>query len=54
MSEKKPTPVFASISPRTCPICGKVSYSRSGEHPQCSVNRADIAFKLRSKQRKRA
>jgi hypothetical protein len=53
VSEKKPTPVFRSVAPGLCPVCGKPSYSKSGEHPQCSLNRADIALKLKSKQRKR-
>ena len=54
VSEKKPTPVFRPVAPGLCPVCGKPSYSKSGEHPQCSLNRADIALKLKSKQRKRA
>jgi hypothetical protein len=29
-----------------CPVCGKVSYSAAGIHPQCAVSRADA--KLRS------
>jgi hypothetical protein len=53
MSDKKPTPVFRVLAPSLCPVCGKPSYSRSGEHPQCSVNRADLRLKLKSK-RKRA
>jgi hypothetical protein len=54
VSEKKPTPVFRALIPNLCPVCGKASYSRSGEHPQCSQQRADGAFKAKMKARKRA
>lgn len=42
---KKPSPIHPTPNRRLCPVCGKVSYSRSGEHPQCSVNRADAVAK---------
>jgi hypothetical protein len=51
MSEKKPAVVYFPAVQRLCPVCGKVSYSRSGEHPQCSVARTDAAFKARQKKR---
>lgn len=41
MSEKKPVPIFDSGSSKTCPVCGKRSYSREGIHPQCAVKLAD-------------
>jgi hypothetical protein len=53
VSEKKPTPVYRALIPNLCPVCGKASYSKSGEHPQCSQLRADTAFKLKIKARKR-
>ncbi|WP_254511731.1 hypothetical protein [Anatilimnocola floriformis] len=49
MSEKKPTPVFRALIPNLCPVCGKASYSKSGEHPQCSQQRADGVFKAKYK-----
>ena len=51
MSEKKPELIYFPAVRNFCPVCGKVSYSRSGEHPQCSVARADAAFKAKQKQR---
>ena len=47
MSEKKPEVIYFPRHQHLCPVCGKASYSRSGEHPQCSVARADAAFKAR-------
>jgi hypothetical protein len=41
MSEKKPVIIVSTRPREVCPVCGKVSYSRSGEHPQCAVARAD-------------
>jgi hypothetical protein len=41
MSEKKPHPLIPVRQQNRCPICGQVSYSRGGVHPQCSVRRAD-------------
>ncbi|MEX2173242.1 MAG: BON domain-containing protein [Pirellulaceae bacterium] len=43
MSEKKPTPTLTRSASRECPVCGKVSYSLGGVHPQCNVARADAA-----------
>jgi predicted RNA-binding Zn-ribbon protein involved in translation (DUF1610 family) len=38
---KKPEPLL-SVSGRTlCPVCGEVSYSVQGIHPQCAVVQAD-------------
>lgn len=51
MSEKKPELIYFPAVRNFCPVCGKVSYSRSGEHPQCSMARADAAFKARLKKR---
>ena len=39
---KKPTPSIVEASSRTCPVCGKRSYSRGGIHPQCAVHMADV------------
>jgi hypothetical protein len=51
VSEKKPELVYYPIVRRFCPVCGKVAYSLSGEHPQCSVARGDAKFKARQKKR---
>lgn len=34
-------PSSSTVGRNICPECGKVSYSRDGIHPQCSVTRAD-------------
>jgi hypothetical protein len=52
MSEKKPTPLFPARAHSCCPVCGKISYSLAGVHPQCSVRRADEEHKNRSKREK--
>ena len=51
MSDKKAVPLFVRPVERLCPVCGKASYSQSGEHPQCSMFRLSAAFKARQKKR---
>ena len=51
MSEKKPEPMYFPPVRKSCPVCGKTSYSLFGEHPQCSISRADIALRAKRKQR---
>jgi len=51
VSEKKPELIYFPAIRNLCPVCGKASYSRSGEHPQCSQARADAAFKAKLKKR---
>ncbi len=43
MRHKKPVPLLLRDAPprRMCPVCGAVSYSREGIHPQCAERRAD-------------
>ncbi|MEO1999894.1 MAG: hypothetical protein ABGZ17_32020 [Planctomycetaceae bacterium] len=41
MSHKKPQPLITSRTPDPCPVCGEISYSRAGVHPQCAVLQAD-------------
>jgi hypothetical protein len=45
MYSKKPVPLRLSHVPlpRLCPVCGAVSYSREGIHPQCAEQRADAS-----------
>lgn len=42
-NNKKPVPLLLVDAPsrRLCPVCGVVSYSREGIHPQCAERRAD-------------
>jgi hypothetical protein len=51
VSEKKPALICFPAVPKFCPICGKISYSLSGEHPQCSLKRGDAAFLAKQKKR---
>lgn len=48
MSEKKPE-IYLPRPLKYCPVCGKVSYSLSGEHPQCSQARADAIVRAKLK-----
>lgn len=41
MSEKKPTPLIEGPPKKRCPVCGEISYSAAGIHPQCSVKKED-------------
>lgn len=41
MQNLKPAPIFSQPVRTPCPICGVVSYSRDGIHPQCAVQQAD-------------
>jgi hypothetical protein len=49
VSEKKPVIILSSRPREVCPVCGKVSYSRTGEHPQCAVARADASTRAARK-----
>jgi len=51
VSEKKPEIVYFPAVRRFCPVCGKVAYSASGEHPQCAMTRADLVVKAKKKKR---
>jgi len=43
MCYKEPVPLLPAHAapPRLCPVCGTVSYSRQGIHPQCAEHQAD-------------
>ena len=42
MNQKKPEPLFAAQpAHKYCPVCGEVSYSKQGIHPQCAQAQAD-------------
>jgi hypothetical protein len=50
MGISKPDPLIAARATRAaCPVCGKVSYSATGIHPQCAMNRAATAIHLAAK-----
>ena len=49
MTEKKPQPLIPARVRNRCPVCGEISYSRDGVHPQCSVRKADEKHKNRIK-----
>ena len=50
MSEKKPTPDSRARERKRCPVCGEISYSAAGVHPQCSVKKADAERALKLKE----
>jgi hypothetical protein len=37
----RPPPLFPTPQRARCPVCGYVSYSATGIHPQCSLRKAD-------------
>ena len=41
MAEHKPQPLYHLRNQKHCPICGEVSYSAAGIHPQCAMAQAD-------------
>ena len=52
MIQKKPELIYFPVAVhKQCPVCGRDSYSLSGEHPQCALARADAAFKAKQKKR---
>lgn len=50
MSEKKPLPIKPQPDLPHCPVCGTISYSHSGVHPQCSARQFDANRVARRKQ----
>jgi hypothetical protein len=51
MPDKKPDPllIMPAKPRRLCPVCGQVSYSAGGTHPQCAEEHADAARVARLK-----
>lgn len=41
MAHKKPSPLIPRQARSPCPVCGEISYSLAGIHPQCAVRQAD-------------
>ncbi len=40
-TNNRPPPLYPSPTRPRCPVCGHVSYSATGVHPQCSLRKAD-------------
>src|SRR5437762_13685930 len=51
---KKPQPLYDCAIRPLCPVCGHVSYSSAGIHPQCAMRAADKLQIIRAKSRKSA
>jgi hypothetical protein len=43
----KPEQIYFPRIQKLCPVCGKPSYSLSGEHPQCAIARSDAVTRSR-------
>jgi hypothetical protein len=41
-----PAPIGYRREMPVCPVCGKISYSVGGIHPQCAVSRADERLRV--------
>lgn len=52
MNQKKPGPMYASPNRKVCPVCGQVSYSSAGIHPQCAEFQADEKRLKKAKSKK--
>ena len=54
MSESKPIPLYFPPAKKLCPVCGSVSYSSTGVHPQCAMEQADAPRMKRLKALRKA
>ena len=54
MNNKRSTPIIAEPGKKTCPVCGKPSYSAAGVHPQCAAHQADAARQMQRKAKKKS
>ena len=52
MNQKKPGPMYATPNRKLCPVCGQVSYSSAGIHPQCAEVQADEKRLKKAKSKK--
>lgn len=52
MSAKKPQPLISRKTHDRCPVCGEISYSLAGVHPQCAMRQADAKRLQRMKRDK--
>jgi len=46
---RKPEPLNAGPPRKRCPVCGQVSYSFEGIHPQCAARQSDTQRVTQSK-----
>ena len=53
MTHKKPQPLIPVRTHDRCPVCGEISYSPAGVHPQCAEQRADEKRVNRTKRNSR-
>ena len=53
MSIKKPVLEVPHVDRKHCPVCGQVTYSRDGIHPQCAVQQADAPRRARLQEEKK-
>jgi hypothetical protein len=53
MNHEKPKLVIQERGRKTCPVCGKSSYSRDGIHPQCAIQQSDAPRQLQLQAEKR-
>ena len=52
MNQKKPDPMYSLPHRKVCPVCGQVSYSSAGIHPQCAESQADAKRLKKAKTKK--
>ena len=51
---RKPLPLYGHPVREHCPVCGEVSYSAAGIHPQCAVQQADAKRMKQAKPRSKS
>ncbi|MBI3864851.1 MAG: hypothetical protein HY290_23490 [Planctomycetia bacterium] len=54
VKKPEPLPLGETKPPRLCAVCGQVSYSLGGVHPQCAQEQADAGRLARIKAEKKA
>ena len=54
LAHTKPEPLIPVLQRPLCPVCGVVSYSRAGVHPQCAMVASDTVQTSRINARKAA
>lgn len=50
---RKPQPLYRPRNRKHCPVCGKVSFSAAGIHPQCAMDQADAKRMQKVKPRRK-
>lgn len=55
MHNSKPPPLLGAdqVPRRICPVCGSVTYSIAGMHPQCAMLQADLSRVARLRKRRK-